>query len=417
MTLPLVRVPRGMRVVPYVASALANAYGLDVFCLTDLARHCEDRSLPRTMLAETCEQPSVSTTTARWSDPRGVCVGRERQLSDLVDICAREGRETERPGFWQRLQHWANVVLTATDRTPHWKVSGRQTQWNAGHGFSLVRLETSGPAVWFKAVGPPNEAESRITALMADRHPDYTARLLAAHDAWCGWLTEEVPGQSLRHDPEPEAWTRAATDMARLQLEECSRADSWLQSGCVDLRVPTLGRKADEFFSNMESIFEQQVKTPPPRLLPTDLKITVDALHRALGTAARLPGSLVHADLNPDNVFFQDGRAVFLDWAGASVGFPFTALENFCGHLRRCRPADSSTTEGAVREAFCAVWKEAYGAEAVDQALAVAPMLRYASLAMRSAGWLWQTATPASREPLLRSLTRSMYQAARAAVH
>jgi hypothetical protein len=36
---------------------------------------------------------------------------------------------------------------------------------------------------------------------------------------------------------------------------------------------------------------------------------------------------------------------------------------------------------------------------------------------MRSAGWLWHTVTPPAREPLLRSLTRSMHQSVLAPGH
>jgi hypothetical protein len=190
--------------------------------------------------------------------------------------------------------------------------------------------------------------------------------------------------------------------------------------------VETLASKIDEFFDGMVPIFDRQQKTSPPRLLRADLTITADALRRAFEIAARVPDALVHADMNPDNVFFRDARAVFLDWAGAFVGSPFTAIENLCGHLRRCRAVDGVTNDELeretrkVREAYAAVWRDlcdtgpGTGAALVHEALSVAPMVRYASLAMRSARWLWQsaTATPLVPEPFLRSLTRSMHKSA-----
>jgi Phosphotransferase enzyme family len=412
MTLPVVRVPRGVRVIPQIASILADLHGLHVFCLTVPALHLDGQAVPRTLLAEVCGAP-ITPANGRWSDPKAVRLGNQQQLDEVLEVCLRHSTETEQPGFWARLQGWVISVLSR-DSTRHLMVSGRPVQWNAGRGFCLVRLETSGPAVWFKAVGPPNEAELSITAMVADRHPFRAPRLLATHAPWHGWLTEEVPGDSLRQSVDPETWASVAADIARLQLDECHRGDSWLDSGCVDLRPATLDRKIDEFFSGMEPIFDRQVKTSPPRLLPPELRTIADALRRAFEAAACLPSTLVHADLNPDNVFLQDGHAIFLDWAGASVGFSFAALENLCGHLRRRDSSEHSVGQQLVRESYSSVWKNAYGSAAVDRALSVAPMLRYASLSIRSAGWLWGTTTPVTRDPLLRSLTRSMWREAAA---
>jgi hypothetical protein len=436
-TLPPVLVPHGSRVVPHIASALARDYGLDVFCLTSPSDGRNDRTGARLMLAELCEQPRALPSRARWIDPADLFTASEQPLSaplsTIVDACARTGYETERPGFWDRLRRWVNSVLASAasaDVMPR-AVSGAKTQWNAGHGFSLVRLETTGPAVWFKSTGSPHEAEYRIAARIAERHARHSPRLLACHDAWRGWLTEEVSGPSLRPastststgaSASADAWARAAADIARIQIEERDCADDWLRSGCADLRVETLAAKIDEFFDGMAPIFDRQVKLAPPRLLRAELEATAVALRRAFDIAARAPSTLVHADLSPDNVFFRDARAVFLDWAGAYVGSPFTAIENLSGHLRRCHAADGITSalnERAVREvrdAYASVWRHACGAPLVNQAMAVAPMLRHASVAMRSAGWLWLTETPPTREPLLRSLTRSMHQSALAAV-
>src|SRR5687767_3348349 len=85
---------------------------------------------------------------------------------------------------WNRLRRWVDSVLapsTSSEGTPQ-VVTGAKTQRSTDRGFALVRLETSGPAVWFKAVGSPNEAEYCITRRIAERHPRHSPRLLACHD-------------------------------------------------------------------------------------------------------------------------------------------------------------------------------------------------------------------------------------------
>jgi hypothetical protein len=94
------------------------------------------------------------------------------------------------------------------------------------------------------------------------------------------------------------------------------------------------------------------------------------------------------------------------------VGFGFAALENLCGHRRRYQ--SDPTACGRMRGTYADVWNDVCGADVVHQATAVAPVVRYAMLAMRSAGWLWGRPTPAAREPFLRSLTRSLWRAASA---
>jgi len=426
--LPVVDVQRGMRVAPQIVSALADTYAIDAFCLTDIdgadrASGNGDRAagpapgsvVSRTMLADLC---GAASANGRWIDADAIRLCDGRTLADVAAQYRRAGRETEQPGFWPRLRQWADEVLANdADGIDASRLTGRRTQWTAGRGFSLVRLDATGAAVWFKAVGAPNEAECGITARLAARHPAHLPHVLAVHDRWCGWLTEELSGHSLRSTGDPDRWTRAAVDLARLQMHERGRAAEWLNAGCVDLRVNTLARQVDDFIHGIEPIFARQERTSLPRLGATELVATADALRRALDTAAILPDTLVHADLNPDNIFFRGpfrspfrgGSAVFLDWAGTSVGFPFAALENLQGHLRRVQPSPQ-TTARAVSDAYADAWTDAYGANVVARARAVAPLLRYASLAMRSAGWLRHTATPSIREPLLRSLTRSMWQ-------
>src|SRR5262249_28482244 len=62
------------------------------------------------------------------------------------------------PGWMADLFNWAQAQLLSG-----LQLTGAFQQFNAEPTFALVRLETNGPAVWFKAVGEPNKREYSIT--------------------------------------------------------------------------------------------------------------------------------------------------------------------------------------------------------------------------------------------------------------
>src|ERR1019366_2928494 len=114
------------------------------------------------------------------------------------------------------------------------------SQLNASPSFSLVRFETSGPAVWFKAVGKPNLREFPITLALARLLPQYLPPILAARPEWNGWLALEGEGTSLGETQNAKHWKAAAADLAKLQIESTDRIGVLIDPGARDLRVPAL---------------------------------------------------------------------------------------------------------------------------------------------------------------------------------
>ena len=76
-------------------------------------------------------------------------------------------------GWFSELRNWIESVVEPIGL----HVNGRFRQLNASPSFSLIRFETDGPALWFKAVGEPNQREFTITCPLAQLFPDYLPRM------------------------------------------------------------------------------------------------------------------------------------------------------------------------------------------------------------------------------------------------
>ncbi len=256
---------------------------------------------------------------------------------------------------------------------------------NASPSFSLVRFETEGPALWFKAVGEPNQKELPITSTLAQLFPDYVPPVLAARPDWNGWLTREGAGTLLCEAQEDALWEGAAAALAELQIDSIDHGARILGTGARDLGAATLSKLIQPF------------------LLGDRIQSALDALE-ALG----IPETLGHRDLNPGNIIVSPSRCTFLDWAEAYVGNPFSSLEYLREHLRRTNGTDSAV-ETKLIESYCAQWEQAVPPAAVAEGLELAPLLAVFAYAAGSYAWedkerLEEPATAG----YLRSLTRRM---------
>src|SRR5260370_15477707 len=120
-----------------------------------------------------------------------------------------------RAGWFDDLVSWAQEQID-----PHrLSLTGKFRQLNGDPSFSLVRLETTGPAVWFKAVGEPNRHEFPLTVMLARHFPNYPPSLIAINPSLNGLLTFEVAGSMLGENSDLSSWEKGAGKRAKLQIE------------------------------------------------------------------------------------------------------------------------------------------------------------------------------------------------------
>jgi hypothetical protein len=316
-----------------------------------------------------------------------------------------------RLGWFDDLKQWVEQAIEPLGL----RLNGRFRQLNARPAFSLIRFETNGPAVWFKAVGEPNLREYSITLMLARLASPFLPSLIAVRPEWNGWLAFEAEGTCHLDDSKPCAWLRAAHDLARLQIASLGRGPELLAAGVRDLGPDALRKRVAPFFRAMDGWMGEQTQAAPAALSREDLRELSAQISNAIdvldepGTAA----ALGHLDLNPGNLVASAQGTVFLDWAEAFVGHPFLAFQYFAQLCRRAC-GENAPLETQLLAIYLSSWRPLLSDAITARALAVAPLAAVFALATASEPWSdpIRLGDPGTGS-YLRSLTRRMYREAR----
>jgi hypothetical protein len=350
LRLPTVEIPAYSRVALELNERIKTLWGLDVYSLYPIPS--ADAPQPaRYHVVEALHFDDAAPETARWIS---LCDAGNFLFSDRSDFAAVQAwraslsarntngglRPFERPGWLFALRE---LVQDAARRIPL-ILNGQFLQFTAGTSCSLIRFETNREAVWFKAVGEPNSREFPLTILLSSRLQNYLPQILATQPHWNAWIMPAVPGIPLSEAEDPSVWCNAARDLARLQIASVEIVGDVLELKARDVRTGTLLEKIEPFFAVVRTLMEQQIKSAPPRVLPSELETLESDTREALLALQRerVPDTVGNLDLNPDNVIVLPESTVFLDWAEASVGHPFFSLAHLLEHRRACtrNPAD-----------------------------------------------------------------------------
>jgi Phosphotransferase enzyme family len=311
-----------------------------------------------------------------------------RTLEQCLHQLDRYERDPSSPfarrGSLAELRRWTAGVI----RPLGLELTGPFCQYNASPSFSLIRFETNGPAVWFKAVGEPNQREFPITLTVSRQFPKYLPGLLGTRPEWNGWLSLEAPGTNLCETQEIALWESAAESLARLQIESVARTESILDAGAHDLRTKTLSRLVHPFLALITQLMEQQTKVPPPVLTHQELSLLGVRIEDSLTLLedVGLPAVLGHSDLNPGNILVSLDDCVFVDWAEAYVGHPFFSFEYLLEHFRRTIGTDVAL-ESRLASSYSAPWRQLFSGEIIAEALVLAPLAAVFAYAAGNDAW------------------------------
>jgi hypothetical protein len=417
-SLPFVQIQRGQRTAEQLTTELYAQYGCRGYCLFLPASAGESS---RCALMEASQDNQMSSAGTCW-----IPLGEARNLStdSAEDHAVIEKSFAElntyrneprlapfaNPGWLAELMEWVKEQVTPLGQ----RLTGNYTQWNASPAFSLVRLETDHSAVWFKATGEPNRHELPVAACLARLVPRYVPRLLGVHSAWNGWLTQEVSGTRLDSTAQFSAWSKAAEDLAQLQMLSAGREAELLEGQCKDLRLPTLAAQIDPFLDRMGEFMAAQEKTTPAPLTDTELARLGTRLKEVCSSLlqAGLPDTLGHLDFNPGNILVAPDGCVFLDWAEACVSSPLITFEFLREHFKGADISRSTPIEHLVNS-YLAPWQSLLSPADWNQAIAVSPLVAVLAYAVASNAWRSpETLGQKSHAGYFRSLTRRMYREA-----
>jgi len=382
--LPAVEIPRWQRVAEDLTAAVNTEWGEEVICLfePDVSALTNATGI-RYQAAEHCSATGKPKMPTQWV-PFSVLahdslIGASDYLAiqQSIALCSGEGKESPsgpfaRLGWFKELHEWVETVIEPLG----FHLSGNVRQLNASPSFSLVRFETDGPALWFKAVGEPNLREFPITLTLTGLFPTYIPHVLAARPEWNGWLAPEVEGTSLNETQEITSWEAAAVALAKLQIESISAGVPLLESGAHDLGAAAISKLVNPFLGLMRQLMEQQTKATPRALSRKELAFLGEHMQNALRLLkmSDIPDSLGSLDFNPGNIIASKNGCKFLDWAEAYVGHPFFTFAYLLEHFRRAVVVDAKL-EQHLTASYSAQWERLLPSAAIAESLTVAPLL------------------------------------------
>ncbi|HVI07427.1 MAG TPA: phosphotransferase [Candidatus Binatia bacterium] len=290
------------------------------------------------------------------------------------------------------------------------QLTGFIRQLNASPDSNLIRFETTGPAVWFKAVGKRNLREFFVTIKLSELLPAFIPEIVAIKPECQGWLAREVAGTSLGETSDAALWEDAAARLARLQIESIPFIETLLPAGAHDIRSHALRSAVAPFFDLISRLMDEQPRSSPAVLGRQELSLIRDLIDDALVTLDQqeIPAALGHMDLNPWNMIVAPHGCVFLDWAEAYVGCPFFSFEYLLQHFRRQIGA-SPAFESRLTLAYKRHWAQLLSGERIDEALSLARLIAVFAYAVGNRAWGdEQKLKDPSAAGYLRSLARRM---------
>ena len=415
LRLPPVVIPAHTREADHIAVAAKRTWNIEAYCLFTLAPNRDCPTFFKYRVGEvhtdTAELPSgvqwlstVSLPAAAFSDHEDF-EAIQRSLGCFAQYRKVPG-PFGKPGWLGIVTEWVEAQAAAAGL----RLTGKFRQLNASSTSSLVRFETDGPAVWFKAVGEPNEQEFLVAQKLASRFPEFVPRIIGARDDCKAWLCMEAEGRHPNENTSADIWERIGKTLGLLEIASMGRVFHFLDAGAKDLRLCNLRSLVTPFLELMGVLMDRQPSTLPGPLSRLELRHLGDQVEQGLSEFAYLavPNVLVHGDFNPGNIITSHTACVFLDWAEAAVGPCFITLQYLREHLRKFT-SRSDAAESAATAGYAEVWSRYLDRNAIARAISMAPFVAVTAYTLEICQR--QAEKEMCREPMagfLRSLTRRM---------
>ncbi len=416
LQLPVISIVKHTRVAEELTKAIKGEWDLDTYCLFPVSENGSPSASIPFHAVELWNGEAAPPARMRWLPSAALAGSEFRYQGDFAAVqallakfeqfpCGELSGAFAKPGWLRIVTEWVAAQAGAVGLS----LTGNFRQFNASQTFSLLRFETDGPALWFKAVGEPNVHEFSITLYLARLLQSFVPRIIASHLGWNAWLSLEVEGEHLNDTTPLNAWQRAAAALAHLQIASCGHGLHLIDAGCRDLRVSSLLPLVHPFFEGMAELMERQTKPAPLPLARAEIRALAAEVGSCLEelNGCGIRNVIGHLDFNPGNILVSPERCIFLDWAESSVGHPFFTFQYLLEHWRRFHSTELHSQKTLVSQ-YAFAWQAFTSPDDIEKSLALMPLL--AAFAYAAAlGW---NNPDACRRPLiagyLRSLVRRM---------
>jgi len=396
-TLPSVEIRRWERTAEQINAAVYRQLKIEAYCLSTCLPTSPTGASPAICLcAMECVRPeTVLLPKMRWVSANSLAETSFLHSTTLATIqnvlrMVRPDRRGENgeyfgtSGSLREISEWIRAHVGPLNL----RLTGQFQQLTVSPHFCLMRFETNGPALWFKAVGEPNTREFTISRNLAELFPDFLPQVLAVCPQWNAWLMTEAVGVAPDASSGFSAWRAIVDRLAELQTDSVPCLEILLAAGCRNSSAEFLLNLVDEFLAVMEELMTRQHGTPPPVLTRHEIIALANPLKDALSLLAEslVPNALNHLDLNPGNIRVSADQCVFLDWAEAAVGPPFLTLEYLLEHFRQCCPTIAQR-RAQLTGRYMNHWRPYVAENVLSQCLRASPLAAVFAYAVSNDIW------------------------------
>ena len=386
--LPRVRIPRWLRPAQQLRKEIQVTWGVGVVILEIVMAN-------RGSVSYVIAEPLMPVTN---SDFKAVVASQllsaelsEREYAELTSLLNGKTKDPfSHVGWIDRAVRW---VESATGM----KVTSRNEieQYNAGGGFALVRFPmTGGGNYWLKATGEPSRHEPVVTKLLSELGTGYVPNVIAWRPDWNAVL---MSGEARQIGEIPENAAHAfellqdaVESMARLQMKTGDHRLELLEAGAFDQGMDVLLERTPEVFEYLEEVMGLQTPVNACRLERKriqEIRSIFEAVCERLQILG-IPETIVHGDMNQDNIIAGCRRCQFIDWSEAYVGNCLVTLQHLL-LLNRAEDADIRDFMNSVlKQRYLNVWLSAYDSAPFNEALAYMPLLGAVSALYGRGNWL-----------------------------
>lgn len=411
--LPTVDVPRGQRPAATLQSGIREKWGLTGIVLDILP---SPTTLPALVVMELFSSPDheyLIPLQIQEVDLSSCSDLQKRKLEDVIT-----GRSVDDP-FTQI--GWIEEAIEWVESATGSKVSSKYEieQLNAGGHFSLIRFRTRrNRDYWLKATGAPNIHEFSLTMALAKLGSDHLPDIVSTKPEWNAWLTVGEPGTV---DDLPSDSTRlskvledAVVSMAKLQMATIGSTVTLLKAGAFDQRIEKLYGGCDPLFDFLIEAMRKQTSIKVSPLGSDRVNQLRSLVKRSCEFICGLdiPPTIVHGDLNRNNISIGKERCKFLDWCEAYVGCPFVSLQHLVRIAEANDPSKTSVRQFLLQR-YSDTWATVRNSAQIEAGFTVMPLLAIASTLYGRGDWI-NTAfcEEPQRQSYCRTLARHLDRAA-----
>ncbi|WP_184223905.1 phosphotransferase [Granulicella aggregans] len=128
-----------------------------------------------------------------------------------------------------------------------------------------------------------------------------------------------------------------------------------------------------------------------------------------------IPDTVLHGDLNVDNILFAGTHCVFIDWSEAYVGNPLVTYEHLLLLNQIEDPSLKASCNRHLRTTYLKAMSSICDFRVLEDALPFAPIIAAASTILGRKDWLQTRERSDPRKfPLVRAIARHLDRAAQA---